>query len=148
MTNRHRHRDQDDVQLAAMGYEPELERNFSTLSMLGLAFSVMNSWTALSASLSVGLTSGGSTSVIWGSSMVGQGGRREPLPLVDPTGQLTPVVAQASSRQESATCASPPLSPNSCPPIQPPEANTIGWLSVRFQPSVSMLDPPRLNAPS
>ncbi|KAA8643358.1 uncharacterized protein ATNIH1004_010126 [Aspergillus tanneri] len=56
----------DDVQLARMGHKPELQRNFSTLSMLGLAFAVLNSWTALSASLSISLTSGGSTSVIWG----------------------------------------------------------------------------------
>ncbi|ODM20240.1 hypothetical protein SI65_03293 [Aspergillus cristatus] len=45
---------------------PELQRNFSTWSMLGLAFAVLNSWTALSASLSISLTSGGSTSVVWG----------------------------------------------------------------------------------
>ncbi|BCR88846.1 uncharacterized protein ACHE_50044A [Aspergillus chevalieri] len=47
---------------------PELQRNFSTWSMLGLAFAVLNSWTALSASLSISLTSGGSTSVVWGMS--------------------------------------------------------------------------------
>ena len=35
-------------------------------SMLGLAFAILNSWTALSASLSLALPSGGSTSVIWG----------------------------------------------------------------------------------
>ncbi|KAK9441778.1 amino acid permease [Metarhizium brunneum] len=57
---------EDDAHLAAMGHRPELQRNFSTLSMLGLAFAVLNSWTALSASLSVSLTSGGSTSIIWG----------------------------------------------------------------------------------
>ncbi|KAF9887921.1 hypothetical protein FE257_009443 [Aspergillus nanangensis] len=57
---------EDDVQLARMGHKPELKRNFSTISMLGLAFAVLNSWTALSASLSISLTSGGSTSVIWG----------------------------------------------------------------------------------
>ena len=34
--------------------------------MLGLAFAILNSWTALSASLSLALPSGGSTSVIWG----------------------------------------------------------------------------------
>ncbi|PMB73967.1 putative amino-acid permease C15C4.04c [Beauveria bassiana] len=34
-------------------------------SMLGLAFAVLNSWTALSASLSVSLSSGGSTSIVW-----------------------------------------------------------------------------------
>ncbi|KJZ77634.1 hypothetical protein HIM_02811 [Hirsutella minnesotensis 3608] len=60
------HRHDDDAQLAAMGHKPELQRNFSTLSMLGLAFAVLNSWTALSASLPVSLTSGGSTSIIWG----------------------------------------------------------------------------------
>ncbi|PHH59033.1 hypothetical protein CDD81_3854 [Ophiocordyceps australis] len=38
---------EDDEQLAAMGHEPELKRNFSTLSMLGLAFAVLNSWTGL-----------------------------------------------------------------------------------------------------
>ncbi|KAJ3499698.1 hypothetical protein NLG97_g151 [Lecanicillium saksenae] len=56
----------DDAQLAAMGHKAELNRNFSMLSMLGLAFAVLNSWTALSASLSVSLSSGGSTSIVWG----------------------------------------------------------------------------------
>lgn len=36
------------------------------LQMLGLAFAILNSWTALSASLSLALPSGGPTSVIWG----------------------------------------------------------------------------------
>lgn len=56
----------DAAHLAAMGYSQELKRNFSTLSMLGLAFTILNSWTALSASLSLALPSGGPTSVIWG----------------------------------------------------------------------------------
>ncbi|KAF1738116.1 Choline transport protein [Beauveria bassiana] len=56
---------EDDAQLAAMGHKAELNRNFSMLSMLGLAFAVLNSWTALSASLSVSLSSGGSTSIVW-----------------------------------------------------------------------------------
>ncbi|KAJ5783973.1 uncharacterized protein N7518_009650 [Penicillium psychrosexuale] len=56
----------DDAKLAALGHKPELQRSHSTWSMLGLAFAVLNSWTALSASLSISLTSGGSTSVIWG----------------------------------------------------------------------------------
>ncbi|KAK1139793.1 hypothetical protein N8T08_011190 [Aspergillus melleus] len=33
---------EDDVQLARMGHKAELQRNFSTLSMLGLAFAVLN----------------------------------------------------------------------------------------------------------
>ncbi|KAH8690276.1 amino acid/polyamine transporter I [Talaromyces proteolyticus] len=49
-----------------MGHRAELQRNFSMMAMLGLAFAILNSWTALSASLSLSITSGGSTSVIWG----------------------------------------------------------------------------------
>ncbi|KAJ5397165.1 hypothetical protein N7509_005278 [Penicillium cosmopolitanum] len=56
----------DDAQLAQMGHRSELKRQFSMLSMLGLAFAILNSWTALSTSLSLSLTSGGPTSVIWG----------------------------------------------------------------------------------
>lgn len=56
----------DDAALAALGLKPELQRNFSTLSMLGMAFAVLNSWTALSASLSLALPSGGSTAIVWG----------------------------------------------------------------------------------
>ncbi|RAH71859.1 amino acid transporter [Aspergillus aculeatinus CBS 121060] len=62
----HLENEDDDVQLAQMGHKAELNRNFSTLSMLGLAFAVLNSWTALSASLSLSLPSGGSVSVVWG----------------------------------------------------------------------------------
>ncbi|OOQ90677.1 putative amino acid permease [Penicillium brasilianum] len=56
----------DDAQLAQMGHKAELKRHFSLLSMLGLAFAILNSWTALSASLSLSLPSGGSVSVVWG----------------------------------------------------------------------------------
>lgn len=56
----------DDQQLAALGKKQELKRNFSPLAMLGLAFAILNSWTALSASLGLALPSGGPTSVLWG----------------------------------------------------------------------------------
>ncbi|KAH8731569.1 amino acid/polyamine transporter I [Phaeosphaeriaceae sp. PMI808] len=56
----------DEAQLQTLGHKGELQRNFSLLSMLGLAFAILNSWTALSSSLSLALPSGGSTSVIWG----------------------------------------------------------------------------------
>jgi choline transport protein len=58
--------DADELQLEALGHKGELKRNFSPLAMLGLAFAILNSWTALSASLSLALPSGGSTSVVWG----------------------------------------------------------------------------------
>lgn len=57
---------EDAEALKGYGHEQELQRNFSSLSMLGLAFAILNSWTALSASLSLALPSGGPTSVIWG----------------------------------------------------------------------------------
>ncbi|KXT12562.1 hypothetical protein AC579_2094 [Pseudocercospora musae] len=56
----------DGDHLAALGIQQELKRNFSPLSMLGLAFAILNSWTALSTSMSLSLPSGGATSVIWG----------------------------------------------------------------------------------
>jgi amino acid permease (GABA permease) len=56
----------DELQLEGLSHVPELKRNFSPLAMLGLAFAILNSWTALSASLSLALPSGGSSSVIWG----------------------------------------------------------------------------------
>ena len=56
----------DDQHLAALGHEAQLSRKFSPLSMLGLAFAILNSWTALAASLSLALPSGGPTSVLWG----------------------------------------------------------------------------------
>ncbi|KAF2094128.1 amino acid permease [Rhizodiscina lignyota] len=57
---------EDAAQLAAFGHQQELKRNFSFISMLGLGFAILNSWTALAASLSLALPSGGPTSVIWG----------------------------------------------------------------------------------
>ena len=79
----------DAAQLAALGHKQELQRNFSFISMLGLAFAILvspdidapstlfsscladktseqNSWTALAASISLALPSGGPSSVIWG----------------------------------------------------------------------------------
>jgi len=57
---------EDAEELARLGHKQELQRNFSLLSMLGLAFAILNSWTALAASLSLALPSGGPTAVIWG----------------------------------------------------------------------------------
>jgi amino acid permease (GABA permease) len=56
----------DELQLEALGHRGELKRQFSPLAMLGLSFAILNSWTALSASLSLALPSGGSIGVIWG----------------------------------------------------------------------------------
>ena len=63
---RHTSAADDATALAAMGHKQELERNFSMLSMLGLAFAILNSWTALAASLNLALPSGGPSAVVWG----------------------------------------------------------------------------------
>ncbi|GAA5938478.1 hypothetical protein JCM10213_003305 [Rhodosporidiobolus nylandii] len=41
-------------------------KNFSMLSLIGLAYCILNSWTAMAASLSVVLPSGGPVAVLWG----------------------------------------------------------------------------------
>ncbi|OAA34854.1 Amino acid/polyamine transporter I [Metarhizium rileyi] len=62
---------EDAAQLEAMGHKQELKRNFSMISMLGLAFAILNTWTALAASITLALPSGGSSSVIWGLMVAG-----------------------------------------------------------------------------
>lgn len=56
----------DKAQLQLNDPPTDLTRHFSFIGMLGLAFAILNSWTALAASLSLALPSGGSTSVLWG----------------------------------------------------------------------------------
>ncbi|KAK6948815.1 hypothetical protein Daesc_010586 [Daldinia eschscholtzii] len=58
---------QDDAAaLAQLGHKQELKRNFSMISMLGLAFAILNTWTALAASITLALPSGGPSAVVWG----------------------------------------------------------------------------------
>ncbi|KAK7734304.1 polyamine transporter tpo5 [Cytospora paraplurivora] len=60
-------RDSSDADaLEHLGVKQELQRNFSKVSMLGLAFAILNSWTALAASLSLALPSGGPSAILWG----------------------------------------------------------------------------------
>jgi amino acid permease (GABA permease) len=61
----------DENQLAQLGHGESFKRTFSRWTMLGLAFAILNSWTALAASLSLALPSGGSVSVIWGLATAG-----------------------------------------------------------------------------
>ncbi|KAI5459049.1 amino acid/polyamine transporter I [Mariannaea sp. PMI_226] len=56
----------DDLQLAQMGHAQSFKRQFSRWTMLGLAFAILNSWTALASSLSLALPSGGPVSIIYG----------------------------------------------------------------------------------
>ncbi|KAI0477158.1 amino acid/polyamine transporter I [Xylariaceae sp. FL0804] len=56
----------DAAALETLGHKQELGRNFSMVSMLGLAFAILNTWTALAASITLALPSGGPSAVIWG----------------------------------------------------------------------------------
>ncbi|KAK3047318.1 hypothetical protein LTR09_011308 [Extremus antarcticus] len=58
--------DADALRLAQLGHAQSFERQFSRWTMLGLSFAILNSWTALAASLSLALPSGGPIAVIWG----------------------------------------------------------------------------------
>ncbi|KAF4983911.1 hypothetical protein FZEAL_788 [Fusarium zealandicum] len=61
----------DSTALEQLGHKQELHRNFSKVSLLGLAFAILNTWTALSASISLALPSGGPSAVIWGLMVAG-----------------------------------------------------------------------------
>ncbi|GLA37789.1 hypothetical protein AnigIFM63309_004762 [Aspergillus niger] len=60
------HLDDDARRLAEMGYTQDMQRNFSVLSLLGVAFSLANSWFGISASLITGINSGGTVLTIYG----------------------------------------------------------------------------------
>ncbi|MCJ1229273.1 hypothetical protein MMC12_005938 [Toensbergia leucococca] len=58
--------DTDALKLAEMGYTQDMKRNFSVLSVLGVGFSLTNSWFAISAALITGINSGGPVLIIYG----------------------------------------------------------------------------------
>jgi choline transport protein len=58
--------DEDAMKLAEMGYTQEMQRNFSVWSVLGVGFSLTNSWFGVSAALVTGINSGGPMLIIYG----------------------------------------------------------------------------------
>ena len=56
----------DAARLAEMGYSQDLNRNFSILSLVGIAFCMSNSWFGISASMITGINSGGTVLIIYG----------------------------------------------------------------------------------
>jgi hypothetical protein len=58
--------DKDALRLAALGYEQSMERKFSVWSILGVGFSLTNSWFGLSSALVTGINSGGTALVVYG----------------------------------------------------------------------------------
>ncbi|KAF2708288.1 choline transport protein [Pleomassaria siparia CBS 279.74] len=58
--------DLDAVKLAEMGYKQDMQRNFSVWSVLGVGFSLTNSWWGISAAMITGINSGGPMLIIYG----------------------------------------------------------------------------------
>ncbi|PSN69154.1 choline transport protein [Corynespora cassiicola Philippines] len=58
--------DADAMKLAEMGYKQDMQRNFSVWSVLGVGFSLTNSWFGISAALITGINSGGPILIIYG----------------------------------------------------------------------------------
>lgn len=56
-----------DASLERMGIKSDLNRNtFSTISMLGMAFAVVNTWCSIGTTVNASLPSGGPSSAVWG----------------------------------------------------------------------------------
>ena len=58
--------DLDALKLAEMGYAQDMKRNYSVISVLGVGFSLTNSWFAISAALITGINSGGPVCIVYG----------------------------------------------------------------------------------
>ena len=62
--------DADALKLAEMGYTQDMKRNFSVFSVLGVGFSLTNSWFGISAALVTGINSGGPVLIVYGASYI------------------------------------------------------------------------------
>lgn len=58
--------DADAIKLAEMGYTQDMKRKYTVWSVLGVGFSITNSWFGISAALITGINSGGPLLVIYG----------------------------------------------------------------------------------
>ncbi|KZF20763.1 choline transporter [Xylona heveae TC161] len=58
--------DADAIKLAEMGYRQDMKRNFSVWTLLGVGFSLTNSWFGISAAMITGISSGGPVLIIYG----------------------------------------------------------------------------------
>ena len=58
--------DADALKLAEMGYKQDLRRDYTVLSVLGVGFSLTNSWWGIAAALITGINSGGPVLIIYG----------------------------------------------------------------------------------
>lgn len=57
----------DDEVLESFGYKQQMKRRFSRISLLAMGFCVLNTWQALGSTLSLALSNGGPSAILWGS---------------------------------------------------------------------------------
>lgn len=57
---------QDIHELENIGYEQELRRSFSLVSMIGFCFSILSCWAAISGTLTEAMENGGPAALVWG----------------------------------------------------------------------------------
>ncbi|KAH7137483.1 amino acid/polyamine transporter I [Dactylonectria estremocensis] len=65
-----RTRDLESVESNDVGHQEELRRNFSLWSVMGISFSLANSWFGISTALVTGINSGGPVQLIYGTILV------------------------------------------------------------------------------
>jgi choline transport protein len=58
--------DEDALKLAEMGYTQDMKRNFTVWSVLGVGFSLTNSWFGISLAMVTGINSGGPALLVYG----------------------------------------------------------------------------------
>lgn len=115
----------DAAALERMGHKQELKRSFSLLSMLGLAFAILNTWTALAASINLALPAGGSSSVILGLLVAGICN----LCLAASLGEFLSAYPTAGGQYHWAAIVSPPRLSKGISYITG-YINVFGWLAL------------------
>jgi choline transport protein len=55
-----------DINLASIGLEAHVERDISTLAVIGLGWNITNSWAGVAATMAFSISSGGSVTLIYG----------------------------------------------------------------------------------
>lgn len=108
---------QDGV--AVEGEAGHERRQFSLFAILGLAFAVLNSWTAIASSLNVAIPSGGSTVVIYGLLVAFVGNFAMTLSLAE----IAHVYPLSGGQMHYTACLAPP-------DWAPLLSWTTGWFAV------------------
>ncbi|GAB1518904.1 choline transporter [Rhizoctonia solani] len=116
--------DVDARKLVEMGYQPQLRRNFSIWSILGVGFSVTNSWWGISAGLVAGVNSGGPVLVIYGIILIATISTGVGISLAE--------LASAMPNSGGQYYWTAQLAPRKCAPILSFLTGAVGWAGAVF----------------